>query len=81
MDKLSFSKLEDSIDFQKGVEIFRKRHNLPPKYPAGRKLIDKNGELLRDPEPIKFKWYGKSVSKKSWNKIFSKMHHLGFYVS
>lgn len=53
---------EVSTDFQKGVELFRRKHRLEPKYPEARKLIDESGEELILGKPVKALWYKKLIT-------------------
>lgn len=79
MEKISFSNLENSLEFQKGAELFREFHNLPVKYPEARKLNQEEHKKLSDLEcfnPVKYLWYRKRVSKKEWNKYHLNSNYL-----
>lgn len=73
-DTEKFNKISENIDFQKGAERFRKIHNLEPKYPKTRKLIE-NEEKLK-PKSVKYRWYKKIVTKKEWEKKYSKLDYI-----
>lgn len=66
----SLQKMYQSKDFQKGVELFRKKHNLPPVYPNVRMELDEFGVSLGEPEAVRHKWYSKRVSGEEWRKKY-----------
>jgi len=79
LKKLSWKKMTKSIDFQRGVELFRSYHNLSAKYPEARELNEKEGKKLEDLEcfkPVKYSWYKKVVSGEEWKKY----KDFGYYV-
>ena len=64
-EKISIQeKMRGNPNFQKGVELFRKKHNLPPVYFGARKLIDDSGEKLKPNNTVYYRWYRKLITAK-----------------
>jgi len=79
LEKIEFTtqqKIEQSIDYQIGCEIFRKHHNLKIKWPEGRKIVDEKNLVIKNSD-IKFRWYGKTVGGKEWEMKFK---HSGYPI-
>ncbi len=75
LKRIKFEDFKRGKDFQTGVELFRARHNLEPKYPEIRKELE--GKIVQETPAVKFQWYRKVVSGRDYK---DKYQNLGYPI-